>query len=49
MPTSRGTKSKDERKDAKDPESPEEAKAKGRDPEEAKGKNTNKKGKGSKN
>ena len=45
MPTSRGTKSKDERKDTAQPESEEEAKAKGRDPQQAKGQSDNKKGK----
>lgn len=47
MSTSRATKSKDEKKDTNNPESPEEAKAKGREPEAHKGQ-TDKKGKGAK-
>lgn len=45
--TSRATKSKDEKKDTHQPETPEEAKAKGRDPEDAKGQ-SDKKGKADK-
>jgi hypothetical protein len=44
----RSSKATDEKKDVNDPESEAEAKAKGRDPQQAKGKSPNKKSKGSK-